>query len=182
METLRDRFLQCQQAQAAGHHAGELVDYIRAAAEILDYLYQQHSVQHLGLNPRKLVLDKGWLQLAEFGLAQLVWLPSGQDIAQRNVRYAAPELFQRQVSRSAAISTAWPLIYAEMLTGQHPFHGQDPRHRLEPGPRKTLGPGPATSSRGPCTPTPPSAGRAPRKWPWPWKGTHPEVAAAPAGR
>ena len=33
---------------------GELVDYIRAAAEVLDYLYLQHSVQHLNLNPAQL--------------------------------------------------------------------------------------------------------------------------------
>ena len=89
-ESLRDRFMQCSKLKQPGIMRSELLDYVRAAAEILDYLYQQHSVQHLGLNPRNLLLDKGWLQLAEFGLNQLVWLPSGQDVAQRNARYTAP--------------------------------------------------------------------------------------------
>ena len=61
-DTLRDRFIQCTKLKQPGIMRGELVDYIRAAAEILDYLYEQHSVQHLGLNPRNLMLDKGWLR------------------------------------------------------------------------------------------------------------------------
>ena len=44
---------------------------MRNAAEVLDYLYLQHSVQHLNLNPRNLILDNGWLQLAEMLLQVL---------------------------------------------------------------------------------------------------------------
>jgi serine/threonine protein kinase len=124
-ETLRERFQQCQASKRPGIMRGELVDYLRAAAEVLDYLYQQHNVQHLNLNPRNLVLDNGWLQLAEFGYAHILWLPEGQDIAQRNGRYSAPELFKRTVSRSSD-QYSLALIYAEMLTGVHPFRGQNP--------------------------------------------------------
>jgi len=130
-ETLRDRFLELQKLKRPGITRTDLLDFIRAAAEILDYLYQQHSVMHLGLHPRNLVLEQGWLQLTEFGLAQLVWLPSGQDIAQRNARYAAPELFRKETNR-ASDQFSLALVFAEMLTGQHPFHDQDPRHRAEP--------------------------------------------------
>lgn len=121
-ESLRDRFLQCQSRKLPGIRRGELVDYLRAAAEVLDYLYQQHGVQHLGLNPRCLMLDNGWLQISEFGLAQLLWLPAGQNIAQRNARYAAPELFDRKISRGSD-QYSLALIYAEMLSGVHPFRG-----------------------------------------------------------
>jgi serine/threonine protein kinase len=124
-ETLRDRFQQCQARKQPGIVRGELVDYLRAAAEVLDYLYAQHNVQHLNLNPRNLVLDNGWLQLAEFGYAHILWLPDGQDVAQRNVRYAAPELFERTLSRGCD-QYSLALIYAEMLTGIHPFRGQNP--------------------------------------------------------
>ncbi|MCI0637745.1 MAG: protein kinase [Gemmataceae bacterium] len=121
-ETLRDRFAQCQARKLPGIPRGELVDYLRAAAEVLDYLYQQHGVYHLGLNPRCLYLDQGWLQITEFGLSQLVWLPAGQDIAKRNARYAAPELFEKRVCRSCdQVSLA--ILYAEILTGAHPFGG-----------------------------------------------------------
>src|SRR5262249_29702842 len=107
----------------AGILRSELVDYLRACAEVLDYLYQQHNLRHLNLNPRNLVLDNGWLQLAEFGYAHLLWLPEGHNVAQRNVRYAAPELFEGSVSASCD-QFSLALIYAEMLTGVHPFPGQ----------------------------------------------------------
>jgi hypothetical protein len=102
-----------------------LIDSLRATAEVLDYLYQQHNVQHLNLNPRNLVLDNGWLQLGEFGYAQLLWAPTGQDIAQRNARYAAPELFGSVLGRHCD-QYSLALIYAEMLTGVHPFQGLSP--------------------------------------------------------
>lgn len=125
-ESMRDRFQQCQARKQPGIPRGELVDYIRAAAEVLDYLYQQHNLQHLNLNPRNLVLDNGWLQIAEFGYAQILWIPAGQDIAQRNIRYAAPELFGQALSRHCD-QYSLALIYAEMLTGVHPFQGLSPQ-------------------------------------------------------
>src|SRR5262249_2014400 len=77
-ETVRDRFQKCLGLKLPGIPRAELVDYLRAAAEVLDYLYQQHGLQHLGLNPRSFVLDHGWLQVHDFGLNQLLWLPAGQ--------------------------------------------------------------------------------------------------------
>ena len=126
-ETLRDRFSQCQARKMPGIMRGELVDYLRAAAEVLDYLYQQHSVQHLSLNPRNLVLNNDWLQINEFGLAQLLWLPAGQAVAQRNARYAPPELFDKVASRSVD-QYSLAIIYAEMLTGVHPFRSGSGYH------------------------------------------------------
>src|SRR4029077_2881173 len=94
----------------------------RAAAEVLDYMYQQHGVQHLGLNPRCLIVDNGWLQITDFGVPQLLPPAAAQAIAQRNARYAAPELFDNNITRSSdQVSLA--LIYAEMLTGIHPYRG-----------------------------------------------------------
>ena len=128
-ETMRSRAHQCQARKQPGIPRGELVDYIRAAAEVLDYLYLQHNVQHLNLNPRNLVLDNGWLQIDEFGYAQTLWAPAGQDIAQRNVRYAAPELFTQTSSRHCD-QYSLALAYAEMLTGVHPFRGLGPQAYL----------------------------------------------------
>lgn len=121
-KTLRDRFQECLDLKHPGILRGELVDYLRAAAEVLDYLYQQYGLHHLNLHPRQLILDQGWLQIAEFGIAQLLWLPGGQNVASRNARYAAPEQFTGQASRHSDQYTL-ALIFAEMLTGVHPFHG-----------------------------------------------------------
>lgn len=128
-ESMRDRAHQCQARKQPGIPRGELVDYIRAAAEVLDYLYLQHGLQHLNLNPRNLILCNGWLQIAEFGYAQLLWAPAGQDIVQRNVRYAAPELLGATPGRHCD-QFSLALIYAEMLTGVHPFRGLGPQAYL----------------------------------------------------
>ncbi|HZZ78197.1 MAG TPA: protein kinase, partial [Gemmataceae bacterium] len=128
-ETMRDRAHQCQARKQPGIPRTELIDYIRGAAEVLDYLYLQHSVQHLNLNPRNLILANGWLQIAEFGYAQLLWAPAGQDIVQRNLRYAAPELVAQTPSRHCD-QYSLALIYAELLTGVHPFRGLGPQAYL----------------------------------------------------
>jgi hypothetical protein len=118
VDTLRDRCKACQGQQLPGIPPAELLDYLRAAAEVLDYHYQQYSLQHLGLNPRNLVLDQGQLRIANFGLAQLFWMPAGQPVAQQNARYCAPELFEKTVSRSCD-QYSLALVYHEMLTGAH---------------------------------------------------------------
>jgi serine/threonine protein kinase len=129
-ETVRERFRRYQDRKQAGIPRAELIDYLRAAAEVLDYLYQQHGVEHFNLSPRNLVLDNGWLQISEFGYAQILWLPEKQDIARRNTRYAAPELFGTD-RRYGADQYSLALIYAEMLTGVHPFAGQSPERYLQ---------------------------------------------------
>jgi serine/threonine protein kinase len=129
-ETMRSRVHQCQSRKQPGIPRSELVDYLRAAAEVLDYLYQQHNVQHLNLNPRNLVLDHGWLQIDEYGYAQLLWAPAGQTFAKRNERYAAPELFTATASRHCD-QYSLALVYAEMLTGVHPFRGLGPQSYLK---------------------------------------------------
>jgi serine/threonine protein kinase len=122
-ETVRDRFQQCIVRKVPGVPRHELIDYLRAAAEVLDYLYQQYGLQHLALNPRTLILDHGWLQINDFGLSHLLWHPAGQDIAQRNARYSAPEVFAKTVNRTCD-QFSLAVIYAEMVTGQHPFKNQ----------------------------------------------------------
>jgi serine/threonine protein kinase len=119
--TLRDRLVECQAEGLPGIPRLELLDYLRSAAEGLHSVYQQHGIQHLGLNPRNLLLDWGRLVIADHGLVQLLWLPAGQPPHTLNKRYAAPELLQAQVhANSDQYSLA--LIYHEMLTGTHLRH------------------------------------------------------------
>ncbi len=76
-----------------------MVDYLRAAAEVLDYLVSADTASSTWDSIlRCLILDNGWLQITDFGLAQLFWDPAEQDIAQRNARYAAPELFDKKIT------------------------------------------------------------------------------------
>ncbi len=121
--TLRERFHECQERKQPGIPRRELLDCLRAAAEALDYLFEQHSLYHLGLNPKTIMLPPMGPQIADFGLAHLLWLPGGQDIARSNARYAAPELAQGKPSR-ASDQYSLALIFAEMLTGTIPLRGR----------------------------------------------------------
>jgi serine/threonine protein kinase len=121
-ETLRERWQKCQAHKLSGIPRGELLGYLRTVAEALDYLYEQHAITHLGLNPRNLQFVDGCLQMTEFGLTHLFWVPAGQPVAQRNARYAPPELFEQQVHRGSD-QYSLALLYHELLTGTHAFAG-----------------------------------------------------------
>jgi serine/threonine protein kinase len=114
--TLRDALADWQVHGQAGIPRARLLHDLREVAETLHTLAAQHGVQHLALNPRTLVLNGDRLLLADFGLAQLFWLPAGQSAASFNPRYSAPELHQRQVS-PACDQYSLALIYHELLTG-----------------------------------------------------------------
>jgi serine/threonine protein kinase len=124
-KSLRDRLLESQAQKMPGIPRAELLGYLRTAAEGLHYLYEKHAVQHLGLNPRNLLLENDRQRISDFGLAQLIWLPGGQPVAKLNVRYSAPELLQQQVS-PACDQYSLALIYHEMLTGALLRRGQAP--------------------------------------------------------
>ncbi|MBM3992546.1 MAG: hypothetical protein FJ303_00070 [Planctomycetes bacterium] len=172
-ESMRSRAHHCQARRQPGIPRGELVDYIRAAAEVLDYLYLQHNVQHLNLNPRNLILDNGWLQIDEFGYAQILWSPAGQDIAQRNMRYAAPEVFTGTLSRHCD-QYSLALAYAEMLTGVHPFRGLGPQAYSNKGISPDLDRLPDLDREVIRTvldlPTRTNASATARRWCWPSRG------------
>jgi serine/threonine protein kinase len=125
--TLRDLLIENQTRRLPGIPRRDLLRLLGPLADGLDALYHQHALQHLGLNPSNLLLFASGLRAADFGLAQLLWLPAGQPVAQFNLRYSPPELFDRQVNR-ACDQYSLALIFQEMLTGVHPFRGQ-PRPR-----------------------------------------------------
>src|SRR5262249_24085463 len=53
-QTLRDR---CQPGlKQGGVTRADLLAHLGCAAELLDYLYRQHAIHHLGLSPRNLLL------------------------------------------------------------------------------------------------------------------------------
>ncbi len=121
--SLRQRFHQWQARGERGIPRPELLAHLHAAAEALDQLYQQHGLQHLDLNPARLLVDGRRVLLGDFGLAQLLWVPAGTPSGQAQKRYSAPELAQRLLTRSCD-QFSLAVIYQEMLTGHHPFRGR----------------------------------------------------------
>jgi serine/threonine protein kinase len=124
--TLWDHFQECRSQGLVGIPRDELLRCLRKVAEALDDLFEDHGLHHLAVHPRNVLTAQGRLQLADFGLVHLLWVPEGSPVGPLNSRYAAPELFTEPVSRHADVYSL-ALIYQELLTGIHPYHGQSIR-------------------------------------------------------
>jgi serine/threonine protein kinase len=127
---LRDLMQSYQGRGLAGIPRRELLAYLRYVAQALDQFAGNRDIQHLSLNPRMLVFVDGQIRIAQFGLAQLVWLPAKQQIAQLNSRYSPPELHRGTLSEHVD-QYSLALIFYEMLTGSFPSPAK-PARRGEP--------------------------------------------------
>jgi hypothetical protein len=130
-KTLRERLAECQAQRQPGIPRLEVLRYLGDIAEALDTLKEEHQLQHLVLHPGAFLLQGGEIRLADFGLAQLVWLPAGHPVGQLNQRYAAPELIAGRVSPSCD-QYSLAVIFLELLTGLHPFRGQSRPRKGKP--------------------------------------------------
>ncbi len=120
--TLYDRWKLLKTQGKPGIDRKELLQYLAIITESLEYLARHAQLYHLYLNPHSLYYFSGRLRVADYSLPQLAWLPAGQSLNQLGLRYAAPELFENAYHQhSDQYSLA--LLYAEMLTGQLPIHG-----------------------------------------------------------
>ncbi|MFL5244203.1 MAG: protein kinase domain-containing protein [Gemmataceae bacterium] len=126
-QTLLDRLQECRSQGLPALPRWELLAYLKAAAETLDYLRSEHGLQHLGLNPNNLLCVEDRFLVTDAGLMQLLWMPAGHSPFQLNALYSAPELFERSVNPTCD-SYSLAMIYLEMLTGQHPHLGLTLRH------------------------------------------------------
>lgn len=127
-ETLWERFQQYRSKRMQGIPRADLLPLLRQAASTLDDLYQRFELLHLCINPRNLLTppDLGLL-ISDFGLAHLLWAPSGQSLPQLNSRYGAPELADNIIHRSCDIFSL-ALVYQELVIGVHPLRAQTIRN------------------------------------------------------
>lgn len=120
--TLLERWKLLRAQGKQGIDRKELLQYLAIITESLEHLSRHANLYHLYLNPGSLYYYSGRLRVADYSLPQLAWIPAGQQLDQVGLRYAAPELYEGTYHpNSDQYSLA--LIYAEMLTGQLPFHG-----------------------------------------------------------
>ena len=117
-DCFRDRFQEQRGRGLKGLARRELLDWLWTAAETLDELAKQHQLQHLGLNPRNLLLEEGRLLIGDYGIQALLRQSGGQLDAPGQGRYAAPELVAGKVSPHCD-QYSLAVIYQEMLTGSH---------------------------------------------------------------
>jgi eukaryotic-like serine/threonine-protein kinase len=121
--SMRDLFEQYCQAGLVGIPRADLLGHLRDAGDALDYICQEHSLQHLDVKPENLLLVGGRIKVADFGLVKDLQDASCSIIGGLTPVYAAPELFDgRPSDRSDQYSLA--IVYQEMLTGVLPHDGR----------------------------------------------------------
>jgi hypothetical protein len=121
--SLMNRFQECCDAGQTGIPRQELIEYLRDAADALDYMSEEHDLQHLDVKPENLLLLGGRIKVADFGLVKDLMGTSPRLTGGVTPIYAPPEAFDGQLSRhSDQYSLA--IVYQEMLTGHRPFPGK----------------------------------------------------------
>lgn len=103
----------------------QLIKYTRCAADALDYMSNEHNLQHLDIKPENFLMVGGHVKVADFGLIKDLENASQSLMSGMTPAYAAPELFDgRPGTKSDQYSLA--IVFQEMLTGIRPFPGTTP--------------------------------------------------------
>lgn len=120
--SLKDRYDQHRQNGLPGIPRAELIRYMRDTADVLDFMNEEHSLQHLDIKPENLLMLAGRVKVADFGLVKDIHDATASLMGGLTPLYAPPEVFDGRPSRrSDQYSLA--IVYQEMLTGELPFPG-----------------------------------------------------------
>jgi serine/threonine protein kinase len=126
-DTLWERFQEFRAKRLPGIPRQEILPMLRQAATTLDDLFQRFELLHIAINPRNLYVPPNLgVLVGDFGLAHLLWAPTGQSLAQLNSRYSAPELADGMLHRSCDIYSL-ALVYQELVVGSHPLRAPSAR-------------------------------------------------------
>ncbi len=121
--SLHDRYVEIRQKGFVGISRDKLLAYMRDTADGLDFLCQQHDLQHLDVKPANLLLVADRVKVADFGLIKDIQSNSLSVMGGLTPTYAAPEMFDGRPGRfSDQYSLA--IVYQELLTGTLPFRGR----------------------------------------------------------
>ena len=120
--SLKDRFDECRANGLPGIPRDELMRYMRDTADVLDFMNEEHSLQHLDIKPENLLVLASRVKVADFGLVKDIHDATASLMGGLTPLYAPPEVFDGRPSRrSDQYSLA--IVYQEMLTGELPFPG-----------------------------------------------------------
>jgi serine/threonine protein kinase len=117
-----------QAAGQAGIPRAELLSYLREVAEVLDFIHEQHGLQHLDIKPPNIFLIGNHVKVADFGLAMSL-RQEGSGPSTGTPLYSAPEIFHGQLSPQCD-QYSLAITYQELLTGTFPFQGRGTRQLM----------------------------------------------------
>ena len=124
-KSLADLYKEYQDQELPGIPRDELIKYMRDVSDGLDYLAQDHNLQHLDIKPENLLLLSGHVKIADFGLVKDLLCATQSLMSGLTPLYAPPELFDGRPHRNSD-QYSLAIVYAEMLTGNRPFNGSTP--------------------------------------------------------
>jgi serine/threonine protein kinase len=126
-KSLYDAFAEAQSAGLVGIPRDTLLAYLRDAADALDHMNEKHNLQHLDIKPRNLFLISDRVKVADFGLVKHLERASASGILGGvTPLYAPPETFGGKIAPTSD-QYSLAIVYQELLTGQRPFTGKNPR-------------------------------------------------------
>lgn len=103
----------------------EMLRFMSNAAEALDFLSVEKSLQHLDIKPENLLLVGKHIKVADFGLMKDLKQASQSLMQGMTPAYAAPELFDGAPAPSSD-QYSLAIMYCEMISGVRPFPGTTP--------------------------------------------------------
>ncbi|MBL8848757.1 MAG: protein kinase [Planctomycetaceae bacterium] len=139
--SLRDVFHKYRTQGKTGIPRDRLLALMRDAADALDYIYEEHSLQHLDIKPENLLVVGNRLKIGDFGLIKNIYERGASLVNGLTPTYAPPELFEGKPTRQSD-QYSLAIVYQHMLTGELPFDGATPaqlaREHLAGVPRLSL--------------------------------------------
>jgi len=123
--SLKDRFVEYQGSGLPGIPRDELLVYLHDAADALDYMSENYSLQHLDIKPENLLVVGGRVKVADFGLVKDIRSATVSMMGGLTLVYASPEVFDGRPSLHSD-QYGLAIVYQEMLTGALPFPGRTP--------------------------------------------------------
>ena len=123
--SLDQRFRELANAGQRGVPRDELLRYLRDAADALDFMSEEHGLQHLDIKPENLLLQGAHAKVGDFGLTKAIGNGSHSQINGFTPLYAPPELFEGRPDRGSD-QYSLAIVYQTMLTGTPPYNGRTP--------------------------------------------------------
>jgi len=121
--SLDDRFKEIVASGQKGIPREELIGYLRDAADALDFMSDQHELQHLDVKPDNLLLQGSHAKVGDFGLTKSLAAGSHSLVNGFTPLYTPPELFDGRPERGSD-QYSLAIVYQTMLTGVPPFNGR----------------------------------------------------------
>ncbi|GEM_PF-710723 len=122
-KNLSQRFSECRAKGLPGIPRDELLGYLKDTADALDFMVDQHGLQHLDVKPDNILLQGNHAKVGDFGLAKNLNATNVSIVSGFTPMYAPPELFEGRPGRSSD-QYSLAIVYQAMLTGKMPFNGR----------------------------------------------------------